>query len=63
MRDIDDSETSSTPHNPVEVFNFIEMNVPRFRGYEQEDAHDLLITLLDLLQTEQQKYNMYNVEN
>lgn len=44
----EDSETV----NPKNVFRSIAKHVKRFKSYDQQDAHDLLVNYLDLLHTE-----------
>mmetsp|Transcript_34795 Transcript_34795/g.25956 ORF Transcript_34795/g.25956 Transcript_34795/m.25956 type:complete len:100 (+) Transcript_34795:25-324(+) len=38
------------------LFSSICKSTPRFRGYQQQDAHDLLINLLELLTAEHDHY-------
>ena len=52
----DDGRTIS----PRIVFKSIAKHVTRFKSYEQQDAHDLLVNYLDLLHTEQQKAKFIN---
>lgn len=37
------------------VLCFIEFRAPRFRGYQQQDSHELLRYLLDSMKTEEIK--------
>ncbi len=46
--------------NPNYLFKRISSACPRFRGWEQQDAHDLLTNFLDLLDSEQQKRGCQN---
>lgn len=39
-------------YNPQPLFSGITKRLSRFRGYQQQDAHDLLINFLDQLQQE-----------
>ncbi|CAI6008584.1 unnamed protein product [Closterium sp. NIES-65] len=41
------------PYNPRELFGAVCRQAPRFRGYEQQDSHELLRCLLQLLQEEE----------
>ncbi|CAI5468941.1 unnamed protein product [Closterium sp. Yama58-4] len=41
------------PYNPRELFGAVCRYAPRFRGYEQQDSHELLRCLLQLLQEEE----------
>ena len=39
-------------YNPSSLFSLITRKVPMFRGFQQQDAHDFLINLMDILVTE-----------
>ncbi|CAI7822343.1 unnamed protein product [Closterium sp. NIES-54] len=43
----------ASPYNPRELFGAVCRQAPRFRGYEQQDSHELLRCLLQLLQEEE----------
>uniref|UniRef100_A0A914C8K4 Ubiquitin carboxyl-terminal hydrolase n=1 Tax=Acrobeloides nanus TaxID=290746 RepID=A0A914C8K4_9BILA len=45
---------SNQDPNPRSLFHQISQAVPRFRGYNQQDAHELLRYLLDVLRKEEQ---------
>jgi len=49
--------------NPMPLFSSICKNISRFRGYQQQDAHDLLINLLDLLTSEHDNINKRSKED
>eukprot|EP00743_Colponemidia_sp_Colp-15_P008477 GILK01009217.1.p1 GENE.GILK01009217.1~~GILK01009217.1.p1 ORF type:complete len:896 (-),score=132.96 GILK01009217.1:88-2703(-) len=44
---------ASGSYNPQKLFTQVVRRVPRFRGYQQQDAHELLRFLLDGVQTEE----------
>jgi uncharacterized UBP type Zn finger protein len=48
-------------HNIFRLFRSITRNVKRFRGFQQQDAHDLLMNLLELLENETDKENQESV--
>lgn len=52
---IDMRESRSDVVSPVELFRAIVRKNSRFRGYQQQDAHDLLMMLLENLDKEAYK--------
>jgi len=49
--------------NPSSLFSAISMKAPRFRGWQQQDAHELLRYLLDGIRTEECKRFLDGIEN
>ena len=45
----------SSTYNPFQVFQGVCSRNSRFKGYQQHDAHDLLINLLDIMIIESDK--------
>ena len=49
------SEEARHTLNPGGLFSHICSKVPRFKGYQQQDSHELLRYLLDAMKNEEQK--------
>ena len=54
LRDMTSEEARHTL-NPGGLFSHICSKVPRFKGYQQQDSHELLRYLLDAMKNEEQK--------
>ena len=51
----DGKKKAAQPVRPKDLFEELIRQSPRYKGYQQHDAHELLVTLLDLLRMEERK--------
>ena len=51
----DGKKKAAQPVRPKELFEELIRQSSRYKGYQQHDAHELLVTLLDLLRMEERK--------
>ena len=55
FRDMTSSTSKSSVINPGSLFSQVARQCPKFRGMQQQDSHELLRYLMDLLKTEETK--------
>ena len=53
FKEMTPDEGPRKPLNPRGVFDQVCSKVPRFKGYQQQDSHELLRNLLDALKNEE----------